>query len=352
MSVKKDRKTGKWQARYYVRKDDGTLKFVIKKGFNSADDARNWEISHKHESYAGNDTTFGAVFELMSLANRANQTTTETRRQRLKTYAGELWDKPMKKITKSVLQKWRIKLETAKKKNGDSLKTQTKNDIIGYVKQVGKFAWENYDIPDNCKVLKSFPKQLDDYNEMVIINYDEFCALQDAEKDEVLKIFFQFLYMSGARKGEARCLLKEDFDGEQVHIYKSMRRYESSVKTTKTGNSRWVPMDDDTKSKLMYLKRRPGKYLFGDATPISLTKIDVHFQNDLKEAGLQHMRIHDLRHSHVSMLWHAGVPVPEISKRIGHASPKVTMERYAHIFDNKQSASLAALNSLVKEKKK
>jgi integrase len=52
------------------------------------------------------------------------------------------------------------------------------------------------------------------------------------------------------------------------------------------------------------------------------------------------------------MLWNAGVPVPEISKRIGHASPKVTMERYAHIFDNKQSASLAALNSLVKEKKK
>ena len=53
---------------------------------------------------------------MMSLANRANETTTETRRQRLKTYAGELWDKPMKKITKNVLQKWRTKLETADSK--------------------------------------------------------------------------------------------------------------------------------------------------------------------------------------------------------------------------------------------
>lgn len=64
------------------------------------------------------------------------------------------------------------------------------------------------------------------------------------------------------------------------------------------------------------------------------------------------MRIHDLRHSNVSLLWHAGVPVPEISKRIGHSSPKVTMERYAHIFDNEQSASLEALNNIVNKKEK
>lgn len=157
MSVKKNKKSGKWQARYYVRKEDGSLRYVIKKGFATADDARNWEISHKHESSVGSDTTFGAFFELMSLANRASETTTNTRRQRLKTYASDLWDYPMKKITKSALQKWRVKLESAVKKNGMPLKTQTKNDIIGYVKQVGKFAWENYDIPDNCKVLKTFP---------------------------------------------------------------------------------------------------------------------------------------------------------------------------------------------------
>lgn len=344
MSVKRYKlknKEVRYECWYYVPSKEGKEPVLKhKSGFRTADAAKAWELQHKGNLAAGTSQTFAEMFEAMSHVNRANETTTATRRQRLKKYAKALWEKPMSKITKPYIQSWREDLGNIE------LATATKNDIIGYVKQVGRFAWENYDIPDNTKVLKSFPKTLDDFHEMVIINYDQFKRFLEQEDNEILRSFFQFLFMTGCRKGEARALLKADFDGKQVHIYKSMRRYKESIKTTKTSTQRWVPLDDATIEMLKPLMNRKGEYLFGDFSPVSLTCVDNHFKKNLKAATLPDMRIHDLRHSHVSMLWAAGVPVPEISKRIGHSSPKVTMEVYAHIFDNKQSASLNFLNSL------
>lgn len=343
MSVKKDKTTGKWECRYYVRKTDGTLTSTRKRGFNTKDEAMKYEMAHKHDSAVSESDTFSMMFDLLAKANRASESTTQQRRQRLKKYAGDLWDRKMKSITKNELINWRDELDDT------DLATATKNDIIGYVKQIGRFAWEVYDIPDNCKVLKNFPKEIEDFKEMVIINADQFKLIRDAEHDELLKDFFQFLFMTGCRKGEARALLKTDYNPTRkaVHICKAMRRDESSTRTTKTRTSRWVPLDDSTNRIVAALAQRKGPYLFGDYSPVSNNTIRMHFLADLEDSGLPHMRIHDLRHSHVSLLWDAGVPIPEISKRIGHSSPKVTMECYAHIFDKDQTKSLNVLNGLL-----
>lgn len=340
MSVCKNSTTGNWEAWYYVR-DNGNLKKRCKKGFKTKSEAQQYELAHRHEDANIKDLTFEVVFETMSRANRASSNTTNTRRQRLKDYADEIYYEKMSDVSKSRLISWREHLDKYK------LSTATKNDIIGYVKQVFKYGYDVYDLYDAGKVLKTFPKTLDDMSEMHIVNYAQFQNMISCEHDETLRTFFLFLFMTGCRKGEARALLKTDFDGTTVRIYKSMRRYESSLTTTKTRNQRTVYLDKYTSDKLTMLLETPGPYLFGGETPISLTKIEQHFKKNLKSANLPDMRIHDLRHSNVSMLWAAGVPIPEISKRIGHSSPKITMETYAHIFDNKQNASVDFLNRLV-----
>lgn len=86
--------------------------------------------------------------------------------------------------------------------------------------------------------------------------------------------------------------------------------------------------------------------IFGDDKPLPLSRITDHYKKDLELAGLPDNTIHSLRHSNVSLLWSMGVPVPEISKRIGHSSPKTTMDTYSHIFDIDQEKSVNALNSL------
>ena len=125
-----------------------------------------------------------------------------------------------------------------------------------------------------------------------------------------------------------------------------MRRYESSLKTTKTSNSRYVILDQETDDIVKRQISKNSKYIFGDDKPLPLSRITDHYKKDLELAGLPDNTIHSLRHSNVSLLWSMGVPVPEISKRIGHSSPKTTMDTYSHIFDIDQEKSVNALNSL------
>ena len=54
-----------------------------------------------------------------------------------------------------------------------------------------------------------------------------------------------------------------------------------------------------------------------------------------KEAGVKRIRIHDLRHSHISLLIDMGFSAVAIADRVGHESIEITY-RYAHLFPSKQ----------------
>ena len=182
---------------------------------------------------------------------------------------------------------------------------------------------------------------------MHIITPEDFNKMISYETDEIIKAILIFMFRTGCRKSEARALYKEDYNPvmKSVHIYKSMRRYESSLKTTKTaGPVRYIPLDDKTIETITPLLKRHGKWLFSYVATVCLSTLQNHFKSNLKAVGLPDMRLHDLRHSHVSLLWANHVPIPEISKHIGHSSPAQTMTTYAHISDNNQSATLAVLN--------
>jgi len=54
---------------------------------------------------------------------------------------------------------------------------------------------------------------------------------------------------------------------------------------------------------------------------------------------------HALRHTHASMLIAERVDIVEISKRLGHADPSITLKIYAHLFRTDDSGSAAAINA-------
>lgn len=62
-----------------------------------------------------------------------------------------------------------------------------------------------------------------------------------------------------------------------------------------------------------------------------------------KEAGVKRIRIHDLRHSHVSLLIEMGFSAVAIADRVGHESIDITY-KYAHLFPSKQQEMVAKLN--------
>ena len=69
-----------------------------------------------------------------------------------------------------------------------------------------------------------------------------------------------------------------------------------------------------------------------------VTKYYLHHEMDrgAKEAGVKRIRIHDLRHSHVSLLIEMGFSAVAIADRVGHESIDITY-RYAHLFPTRQT---------------
>ena len=80
-----------------------------------------------------------------------------------------------------------------------------------------------------------------------------------------------------------------------------------------------------------------------------VTKYYLHHEMDrgAKEAGVKRIRIHDLRHSHISLLIDMGFSAVAIADRVGHESIEITY-RYAHLFPSKQKEMANRLDDLGK----
>jgi integrase len=74
-----------------------------------------------------------------------------------------------------------------------------------------------------------------------------------------------------------------------------------------------------------------------------------NFSGDWKEIraalGVPHIGLHALRHTHASMLIAGGLDIVQVSKRLGHASPAITLAVYSHLFRKDDSAVSAAINA-------
>ena len=78
--------------------------------------------------------------------------------------------------------------------------------------------------------------------------------------------------------------------------------------------------------------------------PVSKSLLSRAMQKGSKKAGVKRIRIHDLRHSHVSLLIDMGFSAVAIADRMGHESSDITF-RYAHLFPNVQEDMANTLDS-------
>src|SRR5699024_3921463 len=76
--------------------------------------------------------------------------------------------------------------------------------------------------------------------------------------------------------------------------------------------------------------------------PIRNSNWSAVWRNAVEDAEVADTRIHDWRHTYASWLAQAGIPIAEIGRLLGHASPQTT-QRYAHLAEPPNDAVLAAL---------
>jgi integrase len=188
---------------------------------------------------------------------------------------------------------------------------------------------------------------------------------------------WQLLAMTGMRRGEALALRWREVDSDAGTI--SVRRSAGMVRVagegadviegdTKSGKARVVDMDAATAAVLKAHRRERGAMALQLARDDALVFGDIEgnhrnpehtsrqFVADVarcrKAVGtdtLPVIRLHDLRHTHATILLTAREPVHVVSQRLGHASAVVTMTVYAHVLPGSQREAADLFARLVEE---
>lgn len=162
---------------------------------------------------------------------------------------------------------------------------------------------------------------------------------------------FEMLYWCGIRLGELLAHTTADFDfkNRKLRINKSYQRLKGQdvITEPKTKKSnRVVKMPDflsqeiqDFIGQLYGIEEHDRMFM--------ITKSYLHHEMDrgAKESGVKRIRIHDLRHSHISLLIEMGFSAVAIADRVGHESIDITY-RYAHLFPSTQNEMADRLSDL------
>ena len=77
-----------------------------------------------------------------------------------------------------------------------------------------------------------------------------------------------------------------------------------------------------------------------DGSPRTPSTVTQQFKRTARKAGLPEVRLHDLRHTHASLMLQQGTDIKTISTRLGHSSVAFTMDTYAHLLPGMQKAAM------------
>ncbi|NQW23346.1 MAG: tyrosine-type recombinase/integrase [SAR202 cluster bacterium] len=71
-----------------------------------------------------------------------------------------------------------------------------------------------------------------------------------------------------------------------------------------------------------------------------MSTVTPQFRRTAKRASLADARLHDLRHTHASLMLQQGIYVKTISTRLGHSSVAFTMDTYTHLMPGMQKLAI------------
>ena len=93
----------------------------------------------------------------------------------------------------------------------------------------------------------------------------------------------------------------------------------------------------------------PDDRLFASPTgaPIHPDAFSKTFERIVATAGVPRLRLHDLRHTHASLLLKERVPIKVVSERLGHATPAFTMATYQHVLPGMQAEAATTFGELI-----
>ena len=345
MPAYKDKAKGTWYASFYFENWTGKKEKKMKRGFKTKREALEWERTFLQQQTADLDMTFESFVALYAadMKGRIKENTWGTKEhilyKKLVPYFGK---RKMSEIHSKEVMAWQSEMLNYRDKNGKPYSPVYLKTLHNQLSAVFNHAVKHYKLKANpAAQVGNMGKAKG--REMLFWTKAEYLKFADAMMDKPLSYYaFEMLYWCGIREGELLALTPGDFDFEKqtVSISKSYQRIKgqdvvTDPKTAKSNRVIQMPaflceeMEDYIKS--LYAAK-PTDRIF----PVTKSYLHREMDRGAKEAGVKRIRIHDLRHSHISLLIDMGFTALAIADRVGHESIDITY-RYAHLFPTRQA---------------
>lgn len=196
-------------------------------------------------------------------------------------------------------------------------------------------------------------KKAEDMDFYTLEEFDHFMTYFDNRITS--KTMFNLLFYSGIREGEmfALTLSDFDFDNNTVSITKTYARIKKKdiIGPPKTKSSiRTIDLpefilDQIKEYSSQLYDYKPNQRLF----TVSKSHLYTEMKRSAEANKIRKIRVHQLRHSHASLLINMNYSPIIIKERLGHHDIQVTLETYSHLYPQKHKDVANALNSLGKK---
>ncbi len=346
---------------------DGVPHRYHKRGFSSAEEAKEWERTFllKATNEVNNNITFKELYFIYKDAKLSKIKSTSMYKvdQIVNLHILPYWGgTKLNKITTDKVENWQAELlNITYSKNGNNIKYANSHlELIQTrFKTIIKFGITKGFINDMRLSMFDIAKRKDEIKkEMLFWQPYEFMEFIKEIDQLRFYTFFNTLYWCGLRSGEALALTWKDIDLDKriIKIRKSYSKHGKIISTPKTDNSiRDVIIPEMCFKALLQHHEAHKKiigycdsrYVFDFDKPLDDNSIRYVKNRACQKAGIKQIRIHDFRHSHVSLLINQGFSPFDIAKRLGHTVEMVN-NVYGHWFTDAQQSMVNCLDEIYK----
>ena len=353
MAAFKNKTNGTWYVQFRYTDWKGERQQKLKRGFATKKEAQAWEREFLMQKQADVNMTFESFAQLyekdMKPKLKLNTWLTKESiiQKKILPYFGK---RKLSEITAKDVMDWQNAIRGLTDAKGKPYSPTYLKTVHNQLSALFNHAVRYYGLQVN-PAAKAGNMGVEERREMLFWTKEEYLKFADAMMDKPLSYYaFEMLYWCGIREGELLALTPADFDFEKqtVTISKSYQRIKgrdviTDPKTPKSNRTIKIPqfLVDEMQD---YIKSLYGLEPDDRIFPISKAYLHHEMNRGAKAAGVKRIRIHDLRHSHVSLLIEMGFSAVAIAERVGHESIDITY-RYAHLFPTKQTEMANRLNS-------
>lgn len=341
MPVYRDEKTKKYYVKFYYQDWQGIRHQKFKRGFTRSQEAKKYERDFLEKQQGCSDMLFENLCAnyLADSAVRLKKTTHKGKVYVIESKFIPLFKgKRVAEITPSHIRKWQ---NTLLQKDYSPTYLRQLNSRLS---AIFNFAVKYYQLKANPVPLAGSigKKNADGIEFWTLEEFNTFISAINSREDYPFYVAYILLFYTGLRSGEMLALLPGDVDttNHVLHVTKNYARVngEDLLLTPKTPNSkRDVTLPSFLCSLLAeYMEKLPDIHLrlFFQLNKYSLNR---KLKQVAQKSGVKAIRVHDLRHSHASLLIELGFSPLLISKRLGHEKIETTLQVYSHLYPDKEN---------------